>query len=233
MCTTFIKKGKDLIYGYNLDIDEKQYNFSLYKTDKLFSVGIKIGSTLYYTHGITSDGVFGNLPYMNGEEFIPPKNSSRARIDLLVNRLLRGKYSFSDVEKILNEKVIVSPPKASMHSLLCSKDGKVIIVEPKYGNKEVSGDYVCLTNFPVLTKLENYDNVFYGKDRYDTVNDVLSKFSADFTAKDGLNLLNLVKQTGRWGTKISFVYSKNDNAVYYTLNGDFDNVYIHYFKKGV
>ena len=47
MCTGFMKKGEDLLYGFNLDIDPAVWTFSLYKNKEIFTVGIKVGSTLY------------------------------------------------------------------------------------------------------------------------------------------------------------------------------------------
>jgi len=54
----------------------------------------------------------------------------------------------------------------------------------------------------------------------------------DFSVANTLDLLKQVKQEGQWGTKISFVYSRNENAVYYCLAGklgyEFDHEYIVY-----
>ena len=94
MCTAIAKKGHDLLYGFNLDIDPDVWDFSLYKSDKVFTVGIKVGSTVYYTHGVNRDGHFGNVPYMNGAEFTPPRGARRERIDLMTDRYIRGNYSF-------------------------------------------------------------------------------------------------------------------------------------------
>ena len=51
----------------------------------------------------------------------------------------------------------------------------------------------------------------------------------DFSVRDGLALLDAVKQTGRWGTRVTFVYSANENAVYYATEHDFTNVKKHRF----
>ena len=53
--------------------------------------------------------------------------------------------------------------------------------------------------------------------------------SQDFSVRDGLRLLDAVKQTGRWGTRVSFVYSLNENAVYYATEHDFANIRVHRF----
>jgi hypothetical protein len=81
-----------------------------------------------------------------------------------------------------------------------------------------------------LTELSDYSNPFYGKDRYDKALSVLQKSNEDFNVADALDLLKQVKQEGQWGTKISFVYSRNENAVYYCLDGNFDDIRIHRFS---
>lgn len=62
---------------------------------------------------------------------------------------------------------------------------------------------------------------YYGKDRCDTALSILRESDDEFSVRDGLRLPDAVKQTGRWGTRVSFVYSGNENAVYYALEGVF------------
>lgn len=224
MCTGFMKKGEDLLYGFNLDIDPAVWNFSLYKNKEIFTVGIKVGSTLYYTHGVNRHGRFSDLPYMNGEDIPAEKGKKRERIDLLTNRYLRGQYSFDDVCKIVRDKAIVNVSGGSMHSLIGDENGRALLVEPGYGFREITGDHAVISNFPILATLSDYDNPFYGKDRYDKAKEILEKSPASFSAMDGMKLLENVKQEGPWGTKVSFVYSKNENAVYYCLDGDFEHI---------
>lgn len=227
MCTGFMKKGDDLLYGFNLDIDPAVWNFGLYKTKDIFTVGIKVGSTLYYTHGVNRHGRFSNLPYMNGDDFLPEKGKKRERIDLLTNRYLRGRYSFDDVLAIVQNKTLVNVPGGSMHSLIGDENGRTLLVEPGLGYREITGNYAVIANFPLLTELSDYGNPFYGKDRYDKAEEILKNSPASFSAMDGMKLLENVKQEGQWGTKVSFVYSKNENAVYYCLNGDFEHIEKH------
>ena len=231
MCTGFMKKGEDLLYGFNLDIDPAVWNFSLYKNKEIFTVGIKVGSTLYYTHGVNRHGRFSDLPYMNGEDIPAEKGKKRERIDLLTNRYLRGQYSFDDVYKIVRDKALVNVPGGSMHSLIGDENGRALLVEPGYGFREITGDHAVISNFPILATLSDYDNPFYGKDRYDKAKEILEKSPASFSAMDGMKLLENVKQEGPWGTKVSFVYSKNENAVYYCLNGNFEHIEKHRWNE--
>lgn len=230
MCTALGYKGKDILYGYNLDVDPAVWNFGIYKTENCFTVGIKVGNTLYYTHGVNRTGAFGNLPYMNGSNMPVPSGMKKERIDLLIDRYIRGKYSYEDVDRILSEKSVVNAKGLSMHSLIGSPDGDMTIVEPGYGIKKISGNHAVLSNFPVLADLTDYSNPFYGKDRYDIAESYLEKAN-DLNVREALDLLYSLRQDGQWGTRVSFVYSRNENAVYYFLDGDISDIKIHIFQN--
>lgn len=232
MCTAIAKRGKDTLYGYNLDIDPAVWDYKLRKTPELFSVVIKVGSTSYCTHGVNSKGQFANLPYMNGEEGTLGVGKNRYRLDLLVDRYIKGLLSYGDVLETVQSKTITNLPKCSMHSLFGDKDGHLLLVEPGLGHKEFKEDFAVVSNFPLLVIPGSFDNPFYGKDRYDTATKVLAKSDETFSVSDALSLLESVKQTGQWGTKLSFVYSKNENAVYYCEDGNFDDIHKYQlFKK--
>lgn len=229
MCTAIAFRGDDLLYGFNLDIDPAVWQYSIKKTKDYFAVGITVGKTTYLAHGIRKNGNFGNVPYMNGENIPAPKGLMRERIDLMSDRYIRGKYTFADVEEILRTKAVTNIPQATMHSLIGSGAGELLIVEPGYGCKKVKEHYAVLTNFPVLTELSDFSNPFYGKDRYDLALRTLKNASAGFSAGDALKLLQETAQTGQWGTRISFVWSRNQNAVFYFLNGDCAHIEKHVF----
>lgn len=229
MCTAIAKKGNDLIYGFNLDIDPDVWDFDLYMTKKYFTVGITAGRTTYFTHGVSSNGNFGNVPYMNGEVFGVPKGAKRERIDLMTDRYIRGKYTFEDLERITETKTVTCVPAATMHTLAGDGDGNMMIIEPGYGYRKITENFAVITNFPVLAELDDYSSPFYGKDRYDRAFSVLADSGDGFCAGDAMELLRGVSQTGQWGTRVSFVYSANENAVRYCLDGDFSNMQIHRF----
>ena len=230
MCTAIAYNGDDLLYGFDLDIDPAVWQFSLHKTRSLFAVGITVSKTTYLVHGVNKNGQFGNVPYMNGEGAPPPHGMRRERIDLMSDRYIRGRYSFGDIEDILGTKALCSPPAAAMHSLIGSGAGEFLIVEPGYGWKKVGETFAVLTNFPVLAALSEYENPFYGKERYDKAVSVLSRAGKDFSAKDALRLLYDTRQEGPWATRVSFVWSRNENTVYYFLDGDISHIETHEFK---
>lgn len=225
MCTAFIKKGNDILYGYNLDVDPAVWNYRVVKRKGLFSIGIKVGSTLYLTHGVNSLGNFGNLPYMNGpvsEKAVRPKGYHR--LDLLNDRYIKGTYSYDAVHEIVTTCPVVNIANASMHSLIGDAKGHMLLVEPGFGWKELEGDFAVVTNFPVLTELKDYSNPFFGYERYCKTVQMLSETGSDFGVSDALAVLRLACQGGQWGTRVSFVYSQNENAVYFVMDRDFGNV---------
>ena len=229
MCTAIAYKGNDLLYGFNLDIDPAVWRFSVRKTKSYFAVGITVGKTTYLVHGVNKTGRFGNVPYMNSEPLPAPSGAKRERIDLLNDRYIRGKYSFADVENVLRSKAVVCVPAAPMHSLIGSETGDFLIVEPGSGYRRVEKNYAVLTNFPVLTELADYENPFYGKDRYDRAVSVLRAAGADFSVGDALRLLHETRQEGQWATRVTFVYSRNENAGYWFPDGDISRVEKHVF----
>lgn len=230
MCTAIACKGDDLVYGFNFDIDPEVWKYSVHKTKAIFAIGITVGKTTYYVHGVNRNGCFGNVPYMNGEFFPVPRGVRRERIDLMNDRYIRGKYSFEDIEEILRTKTVVSIQAAAMHSLIGSGSGEMLIIEPGYGYKKVEENFAVLTNFPTLTYLPDYENPFYGKERYDKAFSVLSDAGVNFSAEDALRLLCDTKQTGQWATRASFVYSRNENAVFFCTDGDFSHIEVHRFE---
>ncbi len=191
-------------------------------------------------HGVNRYGRFANqlnnmrfakAPFEIGENCVPLYH--------LADAFIRGKYTLREVEELAREKKVVNLPQGAvgipdmgMHSLMSDAEGHILVVEPGNGCAVLSGPYAAMSNFAVLElpgdfTPENFG--YYGKDRYDTALSILRESDESFSAQDGLKLLEAVQQTGRWGTRISFVYSGNENAVYYALEHDFANVKKHCF----
>lgn len=232
MCTGFIKKGEDLILGFNTDLAEGVWDYRVYARPDMFYVGIKVGSTVYKCHGVNKNGNFGNLPYMNDPaKGVYRRGKDYQRIDLLVNDYIAGKRSLAGIQAVAAEKEIVNIPGASMHALLCDHAGNALLMEPGIGCREIEDDYAVISNFPLLEEVEDLSKAWYGKNRYDKGTAVLRSSGAAFSAMDGMRLLETLKQEGEWATRVSFVYSRNENAVYYALNNDFANMQKHVFKQ--
>lgn len=229
MCTGFVKRLPDgLIYGFNLDIDPEQWNYDLYMNKHLFSVGITVGKTRYYTHGVNSSGAFSNLPYMNGDPDAVLKQGRPHRIDLLTDRYLRGQYSFADVKEILDTRTITNYRGGSMHSLLADAQGHVLLIEPGAGYREMEGAFAVIGNYPLLSDFTAF-TPWCGKERYDRMTEILEDSGEAFSMEDGLAALEAVRAEGRWGTRVSFVYSTKGKTVLYARDGDFSDVRVHTF----
>ena len=194
-------------------------------------------------HGVNRNGNFGNqlnnmrfpkAPFEVGSDCVP--------LYYLVDTFIRGKHTMQEIEAYARTRKIVNLPKGSvdipdmgMHSLLSDAEGHIMVVEPGNGYAVLSERYAAMSNFAVMELPEDFtpENFgYYGKDRYDTALSILRNSGDDFSVQDGLRLLDAVKQTGEWGTRISFVYSGNEKAVYYALEHDFSNIRKHCFTPG-
>lgn len=237
-------------FDWQLLMDEKQFAVAMnVKTEAsdFFPEGVAIPTEytdydggILRLHGVNRQGYFANQ--LNNMHF------SKASFEIdkncvplyhLADAFIRGKYSLRKVEALARKKKVTNLPRGivdipdmGMHSLMSDGSGQILVVEPGNGVAALSEKYAVMTNFAVLElpgdfSPENFG--FYGKDRYDTALRILRRSDDNFSVQDGLALLDAVKQTGRWGTRISFVYSGNENAVYYTLEHDFQNVQKHCF----
>ena len=124
-------------------------------------------------------------------------------------------------------------PDLSFHSLSADKEGHIMILEPGNGYSIIREKYATLSNFAALELPADFEPSrfgYYGKDRYDKAMDILRNSTDDFSVQDGLHLLREVKQEGNWATRVSFVYAANENAVYYALERNFDQVKRHQFE---
>ena len=151
MCTGFIRKGKDLIAGSNLDLAVGAWDYRVCARADAFYIGIKIGSTVYRTHGVHQNGSFGNLAYMNApSRGVYRRGRQVQRLDLLINGYLAGKRSYGDVLETVVAKEIVNAPNASMHSLLADRAGHILLIEPGLGYREIAENFAVISNFPLL-----------------------------------------------------------------------------------
>ena len=159
--------------------------------------------------------------------------------DLLTDMFVTDGYSGSQMMKLLEQRQVCNIPgdtgaSVALHSLFVAPDGSIVFVEPGNGYAVIREKYFTVTNFSILEPpldLNEEQFGFYGVDRYRKSLSMLKNSTDDFSVADGLRLLNEVKQTGEWGTRFSFVYSKNENSVYYCIEGQFDCVKVHHFAQ--
>ena len=190
-------------------------------------------------HGVNRNGSFGNqlnalgftrAPFAFDEDSVP--------LYSLVDRFLAGQYGLDDIietakkKRIVNMPGSVGMPDPALHSLLSDREGRILLLEPGNGYAEIREHFAVMSNFPMLIlpgdlTPEKYG--YYGVDRYETAVNMIENAGEDFSPKDALAVLDAVKQIRYAPTQISFVYSQNENRVYYTLKSDFDHISIHQF----
>ncbi len=243
MCTAFVRRGNDVISGFNMDINPEALMYEVYAEDDGFYVGMQVPDTNLKVriHGVNRNGNFANqlnnmdfhkAPYREGEDAVS--------LDRLIHAYLSGVLSFDALKETAEKKEItqmatgiVDIPTIAFHSLITDSNGRIMMLEPGNGFSLITEKYAALSNFSMMELPKDFTESkygYYGKDRYDTAMDYLRNSSDDFSVEDGLQILESVKQTGRWATKVSFVYSRNENAVYFCQDGQFDRIKKHKFN---
>ena len=252
MCTGFTKRGKDIITGFNFDMNIGEMDYCpVVEKDRVFlgmrlpqevlammPQAIRPKNGIRLIQGVSAGGhVAGQLMNLNfskvPESFMPGMLTN----DLLTDMFVTDKYTCGQLTELLANRQVYNIPgdngtSVALHSLFIDPDGNTVFVEPGNGYAVICEKYFTVTNFSILEQpldLNDDQFGFYGVDRYRKSLSTLRNSTDDFSVVDGLKLLNEVKQTGEWGTRFSFVYSKNEDTVYYCTEGDFDHVKVHHF----
>ena len=257
MCTAFVRKGKDIITGFNFDmnvggieyvpvIEQNRAGLGMrFPADVVAAMppSIKMKNNVRLIQGASSGGyVGGQLCNMGIAKAPLSYEDGMLTIDQLTDSFVTDHILKDQLMNILETRNVVNIPNnpeddpslrpLALHSLLVDPDGNILFVEPGNGYAVIKEQYFTVTNFPILElppDLREDRFGYYGVDRYMKSLQILQNSADDFSVSDGLELLKEVKQTGTWATRFSFVYSRNENAVYYCLEGDFSHVVRHSF----
>ena len=236
MSTAIAFKGSDLIYGFNLDVDPSRWTYTLSKSKTRFALSLRSDAAALLYHGVTADGVFCCLQKMNGRIFAPADSSRQVRLDRLCDALLRGKLTPAELPALLAERKPVNLENHSMHSLICDASGTFTLLEPGYGTLVATGNSAVLTDFPILAApferdaKNGFSGELYGRDRFEQAKAFLTS-AEDLSARQALDLLYKLRVDGREKTLFTFVYSHNENAVYYFVNSDLRTMAIWRFDE--
>jgi hypothetical protein len=106
-------------------------------------------------------------------------------------------------------------------------------VEPGRGTIYSSAEndpYFIMTNFSLCDFKNGNVITDSGYDRYNIVQSLLDNRTT-LDVKTAFKVLEATKQVGEWNTEFSMVYSRRENAVYYCLHGDFDDVIKYSFAE--
>lgn len=254
MCTGFVRKGKDIITGFNYDMNIGGMDYCpVIEKDRVF-LGMRFSPEILemmpaadrpkngirLIQGVSASGhVAGQLMNLNFSKVPAAYEPGMLTNDLLTDVFVTDRCSGSQLVKLLEERQVCNIPgdtgtSVALHSLFVDPDGNIVFVEPGNGYAVIREKYFTVTNFSILEPPMDLNEAqfgFYGVDRYRRSLDILKNSTDEFTAADGLKLLNEVKQTGEWGTRFSFVYSRNEDSVYYCTEGQFDCVKVHRFAQ--
>ncbi len=226
MCTRFVYNGNDMITGFNFDIDLSVWNHKVITEKDRFYIGILRPDGKYHSyHGINKNGNVGTLLYVHGNDKGEYKcGSDYMTIADLTEQFIQAEISFDDVLEILNTKKITYASDATMQAMLSDISGRVLIIEPGIGYREEKKQYSLITNYSVLAPESTQKFIVSGDDRYEQALQFLEQCNDDFSVSDGFSLLQKVHQEGLWATRVSFVYSAKEQAVYYTENNQFKQI---------
>ena len=149
----------------------------------------------------------------------------------LTERFIQATISFDDALRMVQEQKIVYAPDATMQAMLSDRQGRTLIIEPGIGWREDDGRYSLITNYSVLVPESTSSFIVPGDDRYERAAKLLNSYRELFTVADAFSVLQTVRQEGIWATRVSFVYSSKEHAVYYVRNNDFSQIEKYEFPQ--
>lgn len=233
MCTRFVYRGDDTITGFNFDIDLAVWDHKIVKEKDRFYIGIlRPDGVRHSYHGVNRNGNVGTLLYVHGNSPGAYQDSKGCMtIADLTEQFIQAKISFDDTLQMVQEKKIVYAPDATMQAILSDRQGRTLMIEPGIGWREDDGRYSLMTNYSVLAPESTSPFLLPGDDRYESAAQLLSSYEQHFTVTDAFSVLQAVRQEGIWATRVSFVYSAKEHAVYYVQNNDFSQINKYTFPQ--
>ena len=103
---------------------------------------------------------------------------------------------------------------ATMQALLSDIHGRALIIEPGLGCRQEPGKYALMTNYSLISPESTRKFILPGDDRYERARQRLEA-CGDLSVSEAFRLLDEVRMEGKWATRVSFVYSAAEQAVYY------------------
>ena len=226
MCTRFVCRGDDTITGFNFDIDLAVWNHKIIKEKDRFYIGIlRPDGVRHSYHGVNRNGNVGTLLYVHGNPEGAYQNSKGCMtIADLTEQFILAKISFDDALHMVQKRKSVYAPDATMQAMLSDQQGRPLIVEPGIGWREEHGRCSLITNYSVLAPESTMPFLVPGDDRYERACELLNTYGKHFTVSDAFSVLQAVRQEGLWATRVSFIYSAKEHAVYYVENNHFSQI---------
>ena len=152
----------------------------------------------------------------------------------MTESFIKGVITLDDALNIVQNNRIVYAPDATMQAMLSDKNGRVLIIEPGLGFRLEQAKYSLITNYSVLSPEITKPYIVSGDDRFERADELLKSCNDSFSVGEAFQILKSVKQEGLWATRVSFVYSVNENKVYYATDKNSQAKYISmYTNKGI
>lgn len=231
MCTRFVYNGNDTIVGFNFDIDLSVWKHKVMAEKDRFMIGIQMPDNQYHSfHGVNRNGNVGTLLYVHGHPNAKYREDEGSMtIADLTERFIQGELGFDDALEMVQTRKIVYAKDATMQAMLSDHSGRVLMIEPGIGYRLEKRKYSLMTNYSVLNPEITRPYIVPGDDRFERADELLRKQDDHFSVSDAFDILNAVKQERLWATRVSFVYSVNENRVYDVLNNDFKHIKAYRF----
>lgn len=233
MCTRYVYRGDDMITGFNFDIDLAVWDHKVIEEKDRFFIGI-LGAdkTRHSWHGVNRNGNAGTLLYVHGN----PAGAYREVPDCmtvadLTEQFIRARITFDDALHLVQTKRIVYAPDAAMQTMLSDRHGRTLIIEPGIGYRMDTGRYSLITNYSLLDPESTDPFIVSGDDRLQRAEQLLNGYGNRFSVSDAFYVLCAVRQEEPWATRVSFVYSAKEQAVYYVRNTRFDQIEKYQFPQ--
>lgn len=228
MCTSFVKRGKEILIGMNFDNNDMKFNLNT-KDPKQFVLLVDGSRGRYPSFGINSNGTFINslMVNSNGKGLYKRASKKVTHTSKLVRDILAGTISADKINTYLNSIEVVNVPDFSVHNMIVERGGNVWVVEPGRRTIYTSAEetpYFVMSNFSLCDFKESGELKGDGADRYKTVTELLDKNSS-LDVDTAFQILEAAKQcSGEWTTAFSMVYSQKEHAVYYCSNMEFNHI---------
>lgn len=235
MCTRFVFRGEDVLTGFNFDIDLKMWDHRLLFDGQRFYIGIlQPDGKRHGYHGVNANGNVGTLLYVHGNAAgVYCEDMNCMTIAELTEAFISGRFSYEEVRALLERKMVLYAPDATMQAMLSDVRGRTLIIEPGIGwREECNTPFSLITNYSVIAPKSTAPYVVPGDDRYERAREMLEQYDVAFGVKDAFQVLSAVQQEEPWATRVSFVYSVQKQTVYYCENRDFVNVKKVVFSNG-
>ncbi len=226
MCTRFVYRGRNIITGFNFDIDLSVWTHKVMEEKERFYIGILRPDGVYHSyHGVNQNGNAGTLLYVHGNPAGAYQDDDNCmNIADLTEQFIKAQISFDEVLQIVRSKKIVYAPDASMQAMLSDIHGRTLVIEPGIGYREENSKYSLITNYSLMKPESTRDFIVPGDDRYERALKLLDNCKNEFSVSDAFTLLQNVRQEDAWATRVSFVYSVNERTVYYAENNRFEHI---------